>query len=455
MNQEIQPENANRLAIGLSIQRRIPYHQAEQILRSLTLKLIVNESQLDNPAFQAALLTAFATGNRCFLGGVELQIPPNTPLVLPLHGYANFNDAMAVTGYDNKKIENTPSATVIFGDCANEFPNTSIVECDSWRACVRNPGDTNEFIRGDGDNFALGGVFAGGLAVYRSFLKATGIDARSLEEPLGISLWNPTSDWRVPLTKKLLRQIPNKYWILGLGHLGQAYLWNLALLPFPDRKEVQFLIQDFDIIEAANRETGILATQSSVGRKKARYIAEWLDFQGFTTFATERRYSGHDRRAENEPSLALCGFDKAQPRSFLEKTGFDFIIECGLGSTLSDFDCIDVHTFPGNEISAEERWAHVVDTHKSANEDVLSLFGAKDGKCAQLAIDTAGKAVSTSFVGAMAGALVVAEALKLFNKGDRHYEIIFSPRNMMDSKFKPAHSKISFSKIAQMGFSSL
>ena len=66
MSQEIQPEKANRMAIGLSIQRRIPYHEAEQILRSLTLKLIVDESRLDNAAFQAAILTAFATGNRCF-----------------------------------------------------------------------------------------------------------------------------------------------------------------------------------------------------------------------------------------------------------------------------------------------------------------------------------------------------------------------------------------------------
>lgn len=121
---------------------------------------------------------------------------------------------------------------------------------------MRNPGDPDEFIRGDADNFALGGVFAGGLAVYRSFLKATSVDARSLEEPFGISLWNPTHDRRTPLAKKLFRQIPNKYWILSLGHLGQAYLWNLTLLTFPRRNDLQFLIQDFDIIEAANRETG-------------------------------------------------------------------------------------------------------------------------------------------------------------------------------------------------------
>jgi len=55
----------------------------------------------------------------------------------------------------------------------------------------------------------------------------------------------------------------------------------------------------------------------------------------------------------------------------------------------------------------------------------------------------------------MAGALVVAEALKLFNQGVRYDEIIFSPRNMLDSNFRPSKSKMSFSKIAQMEFSIL
>lgn len=97
----------------------------------------------------------------------------------------------------------------------------------------------------------------------------------------------------------------------------------------------------------------------------------------------------------------------------------------------------------------------MLDPHKTASNEVLSLFGARDGKCAQLAIDTAGKAVSTSFVGAMAGALVVAEALKLFNRGCRYDEIIFSPRNLVDSKYSHSQSKMSSSQIGQMVFSSL
>jgi len=38
-------------------------------------------------------------------------------------------------------------------------------------------------------------------------------------------------------SKPLLSNLPNRFWVLGLGHLGQAFLWNLALLPFPNRQE--------------------------------------------------------------------------------------------------------------------------------------------------------------------------------------------------------------------------
>ena len=69
--------------------------------------------------------------------------------------------------------------------------------------------------------FALGGIFAGGLAVHRCFLKATDIPARSLESPLGLSLWSPGSDWQKPVSPApLMCNLPNRFWVLGLGHLA-------------------------------------------------------------------------------------------------------------------------------------------------------------------------------------------------------------------------------------------
>jgi len=36
--------------------------------------------------------------------------------------------------------------------------------------------------------------------------------------------------------------LPNKFWLLGLGHLGQAYIWNIGLLPFKAPNEITFLL---------------------------------------------------------------------------------------------------------------------------------------------------------------------------------------------------------------------
>lgn len=456
MNEELTPKNANRLALGLARQRRIHYREAEAILRSLTLKLVIDSASCQSVAFQAALLTAFNSGNRAFLKGVSVEMPPDVKLLLPLSGYASLNDALRITGFVPHNITE-PSQTIYFGHSPkNPAENACRVDCDGWRSAVSDFNQNPEFSYGLCDDIAPGGVCAGAMAVHRCFLKATDISARSLESPFGLSLWLPGSDWRNPVSNTtLLHNLPNRFWILGLGHLGQAFLWNLAMLPFPNREEVHFLLQDFDAIETGNFSSGLLCTEGVVGRKKTRHCADWLGGLGFQSVICERRYTDHDRRTDDDPGIALCGFDKGRPRSFLGKTGFDFVVECGLGDTLADFDQIHMHAFPNQHNSPEALWGHMQDGPKTVNKDDLALFADGKQACGQLAIDLAGKAVSTSFVGAMAGAMVVSELLRAFNGGPRLRELFWTPRNLVDSEYASESSKTSLSSLARMGFCSL
>jgi NAD-dependent dihydropyrimidine dehydrogenase PreA subunit len=55
---------------------------------------------------------------------------------------------------------------------------------------------------------------------------------------------------------------------------------------------------------------------------KGRIVAEWLEARGFDTFLEERRFGAWTRRAEDEPSVALCGVENALARTALEKPGF-------------------------------------------------------------------------------------------------------------------------------------
>ena len=456
MNGEITPKNANRLALGLARQRRIHYREAEAMLRSFTLKLVIDASSCRSVAFQAALLTALNVGNRAFLGGVSVEIPSHVELLLPLPGVESLNEALRTTGFSSSEM-NSCSQTIYFGHSpAKPQPNSCRADCDGWRGCVSDFDSPAHFEYGRSDDIAPGGVFAGALAVHRCFLKAANISARSLDAPLGLSLWSPGSDWRKPASSSpLLHNLPTRFWLLGLGHLGQAFLWNLAMLPFPKREEVEFLLQDFDVIEAANSGSGLLCTPDAVGRKKARHSADWLDRLGFTTTITERKYTEHDRRNENEPGIALCGFDRARPRSFLGKTGFDMIVECGLGNDLADFDQIHIHSFPNPDSSPQQLWGSVQDGSRTIGAEDIALFTEGHHECGQLAIDTAGKAVSTSFVGAMAGAMVISELLRAFNGGQRFSEQFLTPRNLIDSEFQRTAIGPTVSELASLGFSSL
>ena len=292
---------------------------------------------------------------------------------------------------------------------------------------------------------------AGALAVHRCFVRATTLPARSLDSAFGLSLWNPKDDWLIPSDQKL-HALPKRFWILGLGHLGQAFLWNLALLPFPEARDIEFFLQDFDSIDESNRGSGLLSDANAVGRMKTRHCAEWLERLNYMTKLIERRFGAGDRCGDDDPRIAFCGFDVAAPRRFLDTADFDLVIECGLGGSLADFDQIDLHVFPSPRHTAEGLWGAVADRKGPIDESILRLFGAEDQVCGALQIDIAGKSVSTSFVGAMAGALAVAELLRTFNGGPRFDQITFDARDQQQSDFLPASKAFRASELARMGF---
>ncbi len=113
--------------------------------------------------------------------------------------------------------------------------------------------------------------------MHRAFVKVARLPAQCLDGPFGLSLWEPGKDWLAPVTVRHLHNIPTRFWMLGLGHLGQASIWNLALLPHPNPAIVEFLLNDFDIIEASNHGTGLLCSLDDVNLKKARHCADWLE----------------------------------------------------------------------------------------------------------------------------------------------------------------------------------
>jgi hypothetical protein len=309
MNEPLTPSNANRLAIGLARYRGIPYAEAAQILRSLSLRIVANTTACSRVAGQAAVLTAINTAHRAFLGGVEFIVPEAVPLLLPIPGVKSLREAIALTGCTPVSLAKQ-THTVFIGNPSGDNPwDDVLVHCDGWRGGSSDLGAPAQFEIGDADDFALGGIFGGASAVHRCFVRATGMPANCLNAPCGFSLWAPGSEWLKPEGQRHLFNIPIHFWMLGLGHLGQGFLWNLAILPHSSREDVLFLLNDFDSIEETNLGSGLLCTRTSVGQKKARYCAAWLEKFGFATTVCERPFGPDTKRTGKEPAIAFCGFD--------------------------------------------------------------------------------------------------------------------------------------------------
>ena len=176
----------------------------------------------------------------------------------------------------------------------------------------------------------------------------------------GISLWNPKADWRSqPGYGKPCSYLPSRLWLVGLGHLGQAYAWTLGLLPYVDTSKVTLMLQDYDNVVAANISTGMLSTGPSVSRPKTRVVSARMETLGFKTVMTERCFDNSTVRGVDEPGVALVGVDSVAPRRLLEKAGFDLVIDAGLGAghkTTSTCWCIHsrrelMHKMRGNSSS--------------------------------------------------------------------------------------------------------
>ena len=449
------PCSANRLALGLMSARECSYDDAVETLNGLTLRLTCDDAIRHSVALQATLITAINCGQRAFLGGVLVELPHQVPLLLPWPSGTTLNEVVAEFKPWASAELGEFSHTIYFGfQPEDPFPNSLTVRASGWRGGVEPSSKESNFQNDGGEDFALGGIFAAGLAVHRGFLRVTGISIFACDESVGISLWNPESEWlHNESDGPPLRALPAGLWFLGLGHLGQAFLWTLGLLPFANPSECELMLQDFDSIEEANVGSGLLCGESDIGTPKARVCSKWIEMRGFKTKLCERPFDETIRRLSNEPAIALCGFDKAEPRRVLENAGFLRILECGLGGSINDFDLIHIHNFPGSR-AARDIWKSVGKLTVS-NPKVAAALSSSAEVCGSLAIETAGKSVSTSFIGAMAAALVFGELLRAFHRGTRFDELFFAPRNTWDSDFLRREGQYASSEIAAAGFANI
>jgi len=371
---------------------------------------------------QLAVLTATVVASRCFPGAIVAALDQRTaaaPLrVWPSLRFTLGEALLSLGATLTMDLAATGGSAVVFGDAAPP-PRALRVTFDGWIAAT-GPTDLVDRLR-EREFCPVSGVLAGSLAVSEVFMSFAQISIEATRRAVALSLWRPEADVRSDAAQGVPVQVlPKELWALGLGHLGNAYLWTLAGLPYARPAEVKVFLADFDEVEPDNADAGVLFTADTRGLK-TRVCGAWLEERGFRTRLVERRVNSRFRREDDEPGLALCGFDSNPARRRIATAEFLRVIESGLGGTADNFDTISLHTLP-NARSAAQLWPDVSPDEQRADivrrqriaQDSAAYAGLGD-ECGRF--ELAGKAVAVPFVGTVAASFVIAEALRLYHDG--------------------------------------
>lgn len=401
--------------------------EARQRLAGHRVALACGPEAASSPTLHAAVLTAANVAARCFPGAVSLHLSGGSgpAIMLPWPHPASLADAVVEVAPEvtvgGEDVPHDVAATLIFGS-RPDLHHGLQVTFDGWAAAVAPVGYGLRLP--EKERCVLAGVAAGALAVSEVFMAFAGVTVEAMRRAVGLSLWRPDLPWdhRDALGVQV-EYLPGDAWCLGLGHLGQAYLWCLGLLPYAEPEMVNLILNDFDRVVPANLDTGLLSLQEHLGRFKTRVAAGWLEGRGFRPRLVERAFDEGTRPRSGEPPLGLCGFDGQGPRHLLDASGFEAVVECGLGGTASNFDALLMHTLPFQGRPCRQMWPEGEDGGDRKRAEQLAernRFYRTVGETLRCGhVELAGLSVAVPFVGSVAGSLVLAETLRMLHDGER------------------------------------
>lgn len=411
---QINPDDVSRVAL-LSLMDGSAATIEEAVAKAdqRHLNIYAASSAPEDPCWQAATLTALLIAVRAF-GQVTLLTDAADVIIAcgPFVGKSLREvaglEGVAILATDDAHIPSNVNVA-IGQDAVSILGRTIYANWDGWRASA---GPAPGVAASDTTN-VLAAIAAASLAVSEAFqflLNLPGTDAGYRQVSLDL--------WMSEEPEPALRRAPAGWWLVGLGHLGQAYAWVLSYLAYPDSRQVEVFLQDFQVSAVANYSTSVLTPRNTIV-PKTRLVATALDSAGFTSRIVERRMDEHTLPASAEQGhVALIGVDNFEARRIESDMGWRRVIDAGLGAGSRNFTSISLHSFPGGRSSHEVGvWANDV-APVDALPDVPGFddLGKRFEHCGVLQL--AGKAVGVPFVGMTAAALAVAAGVREVNGGD-------------------------------------
>lgn len=403
------------------------FQEAEQIFAGYRLMIEAGPDIAQTATGQAALLTAVNSARRCFLGGVQVTGPMDAALLVPWRKARTLGEA--VLDLQGTVVDRlTPGIPrIAIGDARAEDVGPFAVRAtwEGWSGGVLPLDDGRRLA--ERTEFTPAGVLAGGMAVAEAFQYVRGGNALAGRREAGLSLWRPDREvgWLDADAGPRATYLPTMLWLIGLGHLGQAYLWTLGFLPYADPGDLKLVLQDVDILTEANDSTSPLTRRTLLGQQKTRAMAAWAEERGFSSTIVERLFAPNFQLSDDEPRVTVCGVDNALARATLQHAGFGRIVEAGLGKGTQEYLAFQLHTFPGSR-TAHQIWDRRIETGSETSAVVeqpayqaLAAEGVDVCGLTQLA----GRTVGAPFVGMVTAALVIAELIRM-SLGAHRYEAV-------------------------------
>lgn len=418
------------------------FEEAEAIARSHVLQVVVGEDVAGSGTAEALLLTVLNVAPRAFIGAVRIVASDDFTLSARWADGLSLSDAAERYGCVSATAITDEYPTIVVGR-GHRSPPGSVVFHPTWHGWSGGVVRGEEARLPEAQEFPTSGVLAAALAVSEAFQHVRG-DVIAGHRDIGLSLWDLQTDWQsADAVGPKHYYLPEAVWLLGLGHLGQSYAWNLGLLPYPDPGDLTVTLQDGDRLTAANAATAVLAQPAdlpehgSPGERKTRLVGRRLEAIGIRTVLVERLFDEGMKRHPGEPMVALAGFDSPEPRRLLEEAGFRRSVDAGLGGGVRSYLEMAIHSFP-SQFHAAEVFADGVghperrkdDAYKVLLEElVASGMTADEAQCG-IVDQVAGRSIASAFVGAAAGAIVIAEVLRDLFGGQRSAFLDLSLRDI-------------------------
>jgi hypothetical protein len=378
--------------------------EAQATLANYGVRILLKKSFEGDVAAQIIALTAINCASRSFMGNVHIEAPCDTVLTAPGFVGRSLSDFSGWAGVHPTLDEQARRWPVIeIG--ARGKPQIEEAICpwsDGWVFGI------NGQRKPKGALVPPACVAAGGLAVSEAFSVLRRDNPYAGRRELALSLWDPRKMDDAADTGPSVGLEVSSMWLIGLGHLGQAYAWTIGFMS-PAHGATLFL-QDVDEVTSSTPSTSVLSTPKLINNRKARVVAAWLEARGYKTALVERRFDEFQRVGASEPRVALFGVDNPAARRVFEGTGFSHVIDAGLGSGYRDFKGIRVRTFPGPS-SAADLWAANVEATAIVTAPAYkALLASGADPCGVTTLAT--RSVGAPFVGCVGAGYVIAALVR-------------------------------------------